>query len=362
MCKIKKIFFPKIQHYGYDLKKTWYVYFDVPSYNGLVWNRKCLHGNLNKYLTVKDRLDAAALVIAKVYKLFDKQTGQPIVQQSICPLQRALEFKKCKFRTKQSYESKIRILKDYLESVPVQKMTIQQANEFMQKQLYKSGTTYNNYLESYCALFNDATNMNFLKNNPFKNIKKVKESPQSKKPFTINQITYLKGVILDKNPQLWFSCQLLYYCFIRPKEQRFLCVGDIDFQNYKILMRGDISKNGKTQWVNIPKPFRPQIDALQNYTLTNYIFTKHGIPGPILTPVNYLNNQHKKFMVKPLFTLEYSLYSWKHTGAIAAVKSGINVKELQLQLRHSSLDEVNEYLKNMGVDDCEGIINLFPKI
>ena len=97
MTKIKKIFFPKIVHYGFDLKKIWYVYFDAPSLNNLVWIRKIFKGGINKYLTITERLDAANIAILNIYKLYDKHTGQPIVQQSICPLQRALEFKKCKF-------------------------------------------------------------------------------------------------------------------------------------------------------------------------------------------------------------------------------------------------------------------------
>lgn len=45
-----------------------------------------------------------------------------------------------------------------------------------------------------------------------------------------------------------------------------------------------------------------------------------------------------------------------------AVKHGIHVKDLQLQLRHHSLDMVNEYLKNLGVMDSESLLNRFPGI
>jgi hypothetical protein len=47
----------------------------------------------------------------------------------------------------------------------------------------------------------------------------------------------------------------------------------------------------------------------------------------------------------------YAFYSWKHTGVVQAVRNGVNMKTLQLQLRHNSLDMVNEYLKNLGIMD-----------
>lgn len=35
-----------------------------------------------------------------------------------------------------------------------------------------------------------------------------------------------------------------------------------------------------------------------------------------------------------------------------AVKAVISVKELQMQLRHHSLDQVNLYLRQLGMMDC----------
>lgn len=58
----------------------------------------------------------------------------------------------------------------------------------------------------------------------------------------------------------------------------------------------------------------------------------------------------------------YSFYSLKHTGVVRAVKAGVNIKEIQLQLRHHSLDMVNEYLKNLGVFDLEDIELKLPAL
>jgi L-asparaginase II len=58
----------------------------------------------------------------------------------------------------------------------------------------------------------------------------------------------------------------------------------------------------------------------------------------------------------------HNFCSWKHTGVIAASQSGINMKDLQMQLRHHSLDMVNEYLKQLGVIDSVALRENFPTL
>ena len=56
-----------------------------------------------------------------------------------------------------------------------------------------------------------------------------------------------------------------------------------------------------------------------------------------------MTNRHCAILKLLNFGKGYQMYSWKHTGAVAAVKAGIGVKELQIQLRHHSLDETDKY-------------------
>ncbi|MCX6270509.1 MAG: hypothetical protein NTU44_04675 [Bacteroidetes bacterium] len=51
-------------------------------------------------------------------------------------------------------------------------------------------------------------------------------------------------------------------------------------------------------------------------------------------------------------TQDYKFYSLKHTGAVKAIKY-IPVKDLQMQLRHHSLDQVDAYLRQMKAVESE---------
>jgi len=49
-------------------------------------------------------------------------------------------------------------------------------------------------------------------------------------------------------------------------------------------------------------------------------------------------------------------------SSIGAIKAGIHIKQLQIQLRHHSLDQVDEYLRQLGVSDLGDLRDNFPSI
>ena len=107
---------------------------------------------------------------------------------------------------------------------------------------------------------------------------------------------------------------------------------------------------------------KKEIEFLQSYPNNYYILSKCGKPGQNPISTKWLNDEHRKVLDELKIIGRYAFYSWKHTGVVKAVKSGLNIKDLQLQLRHHSLDMVNEYLKNLGVLDSEDLINRYPTL
>ena len=90
-----------------------------------------------------------------------------------------------------------------------------------------------------------------------------------------------------------------------------------------------------------------------------FVFSQSGFPGMQQIPLNTMRTRHQKILKDLKFnTIRHKLYSWKHTGAVQFVKNGGLLKDLQLQLRHHSLDQVDAYLKDLGVGDSSYIINM----
>jgi len=46
---------------------------------------------------------------------------------------------------------------------------------------------------------------------------------------------------------------------------------------------------------------------------------------------------------------DYTLYSWKHSGVVAAYNAGVDIKTIQSQCRHQSLEQTDIYLKSLGL-------------
>jgi len=105
-----------------------------------------------------------------------------------------------------------------------------------------------------------------------------------------------------------------------------------------------ISKNGKSDYVVIPDVFWVTLKniGLDKLDPKLYVVGKDGIGSEAQFPVNWIGRRHGKILRSLGYDTGYgghAFYSWKHTGVIDAVKAGINLRELQLQLRHHSLEE-----------------------
>lgn len=227
-----------------------------------------------------------------------------------------------------------------------------------------SNTSRNKHLAILKPFFEVFLQEKRTKENPFSRVIKLREFRQGKLAFKKFQVDLLRDLFKNENPQLWLFCQFQYYCFIRPGELRNLKIENIDFDQALINIPGLISKNKKSQWVVIPEPFYKTIigHGLQNYAPDLFVFTPFSCPGSIQVPRDYFNKIHAKLLRRVGMDKRHSLYSWKHTGNVMAARSGINIKELQMQNRHADLATFDIYLRSMGVEDMTMIREQFPGI
>jgi integrase len=101
------------------------------------------------------------------------------------------------------------------------------------------------------------------------------------------------------------------------------------------------------------------IDFINNRGQSAYLFGTDTQPHC----KNRFNKEHRRFLEKHSYnTNEYKFYSWKHTGAYIAVRAGIRTKDLQVQMRHHSLDETDKYLRQLSVSDLTDFSEKMPKI
>lgn len=344
-----------------DIKKQWFVYYYEPVLNGTASKRIKIYDNINRAKTVKARKLIADRIIKEINSgsydfkkpnidnssLFEfLETMKPRLREKTYITYHGQLVRWLAFISKNAFMATREDSVNFINSLHNANYRAKTVKTYQQnlKSIYK------NY-----AQFKDLENFK----NPFRNMAPIKVDSISLNYFNDYQISQIKNHLIKNDPEIWLLCQLQYYCFIRPNEARQLKADDFNLSAGYIQVRGEISKNKKTQKVSIPYSFMNDLAFVATLDPYTYIFL-----GKDENPLhrNTLTVRHKKTLEYLGIKGNYSLYSWKHTGVVKAVKAGIHIKDLQLQLRHHSLDMVNEYLKNLGVMDMERIKDLFPAI
>lgn len=323
-----------------DLSKLWYVSY----YEKAKRIRK--YGGINKGKTYEERMKLALALLE------DLQTDKDRSMYN-----RALDYVMTQpWRPKSKQSIKSIVDRFFLQSGPNPRAA-EVERFFNQLRQSRNPTTYNNYRQRLLQVLKGIGEGKIVEN-----IKPAKASSTPCLFFQRHQIAKLSAVIRVEDPELWLFVQFIYYCFIRPRELRQLKASSVLLDDKRIYVPGTISKNKVSQYVAIPDAFFPElVDHVERLNPDDYLFPwsrDHSKPAP----ENHFYNRHRKFLRRLGFGKGYTIYSWKHTGAVAAVKAGANMKELQIQLRHHSLDQVNDYLRQMGVFDISNLRESFPKI
>ena len=175
-----------------------------------------------------------------------------------------------------------------------------------------------------------------------------------KKLVVANPVTNIPNLGEKRDdPQLLLLCQLEYYCAIRPKECLYLQIRDINLETASITIRQDISKNGLTETVNMPRQLYEVLDDLLkigNYPEDWYLFSRDGQPGKHRLGKNTFRYRFDRIRDKLGLSKRYKLYSFKHTGGVKLVNAGVNTWEIQKHFRHKSITTTERYLqKRFGV-------------
>ena len=347
----EKKFLPTFKIYAPIKDVPWYVY-----YYDQEGVRRKKKGDINSYQSREDKYLAAERVIAAIRQQY---IGNGHSNSDVkARVNRYLERKKVQYRRKTylGYKSKVGIFFEWMENKRL-KLTNENVIAFFEElQTKRHPTTHNVYYNILKKIFSDIGEKHL-----FDNISTIKEVKTPARYFQRHHIKLLKKYMLKKNPDLWLFVKFLYYCFIRPGETRHLRASDIFFDERKILVKGQFSKNHKTQFVAIPSAFYEDLLFIKELPPAQLLFHSPKDPSKPIG-LNTMSRRHRVMLKELGFSKEYQLYSWKHTGAVELAKAGVRLKAIQLQLRHHSLDQTDEYLRQLGVDDFKELKELFPAI
>lgn len=353
----KKNFFPKLYPLNKDLSRTWFVkYYDVDG------KPQKKFGNLNKLSTILERQIEAKRIVKEILQPEPKEKIEyPKKMLLIQLLSNLLELKKPLLR-KKSYQSYYCVISDFARWYRLIKKPHEIDTDYFfylsSKGLHSNTLRQRSVvLKSFCAELVQRKQLLF---NPFENVKYKRKKHTSKLPFNDEQISILKHYFKTYNTQLLLAAEMMYYLFLRPNELRQIRVCDILFNEQKLVLESYIAKDKETIYKKIPNQMLQKFEQFKTMPQHYYLFSVNNEPGEIMIGINKLSNNHREVLKALQIKGRWSFYSWVHTGIKKAALSNIPIKELQLQKGHHDLNMFNQYLKDLGVDDCKQLQNNFP--
>lgn len=263
-------------------------------------------------------------------------------------------------RGKQAYTSFRNIFFKYLEDANKINMPVKDFNrreallffDWLFEVRKVSNKTRNNYKGLLRALCSEMIEREIITQNPLKGIADLPTSSTKNIPFTPDEQNILEEFLIRSMPELYLFTRFSYFGFMRPIEILRMRIKHIDLKNRIILVRANQSKNKKQMPVVITSQL---YDIIKEINISQYpgswhLFSKKLKPGPTEWVRNRVSELHKEALEKTsLYNHELTLYSWKHTGNCNAYRAGIDIKSLQQQNRHSSLEMTEIYLRSMGL-------------
>ena len=351
----------------------WFVYyfFKDPETDKFVRFRIFVSNSLH---TRSERYDRARGIIKAINKrLSEGYNPFAANKNELTPTSKALEYfleskKHLRSRTLTSYRSYVKDFKDWLVekkqiNLSIESLSYHTAQKYMDEVGARkiSNRTYNNILQSLRCCFNFLVEKEFLIINPFFKIHQRQTEQTEIIAFNQEELTLISSTLPLYNFDLYVVALLVFNCFLRPQEIVRLQVRHLKGVHEYLPIPGNVSKNKKNESIAMTPAVRSALEKLDfNFPGDYYVFSKHLKRGDCQIAPTRIAEEWKKYCLK--YGIEKNIYALKHTGNGMALENGANVRDLQLQNRHSSLDQTQKYLDRFRRVPTEKFLENFPKL
>ena len=290
----------------------------------------------------------AKILAAEIYKYLynGNKLLEPtfLVKQNnaMCLIQNALEIK-LKSELSDSYKSTLKFVAKKL--IEIVKQDEELTSNHLQTLLKSySGTSYNTIRKHLIVIINQAIKLKMPKEN-LQFPESIKQEEKLHKP--IKNLPELIRSIKEFNFNLYLCCLFTYCCLLRPhREVRLLKWGDFTSDFKFVSVDGSRVKSKKNRIVPVPKIIAENL----NPSNPNYnIFTNSSVPFN----KDYFKKLWSRFKKNHSIENNTTLYSFRHSAAIALFTKTESITKLQKAMGHSSVNVSLTYLRGLEVPELK---------
>lgn len=356
------------------LAARWLVYYSYKNPDTGKFQRYS-HTISSKYLTRVQRYNRANEIIKEINsKLHRGFNPFAFNKRSLTSLKVSMEYfleSKKRFLRPRSYISYNSYVNDFLnwaEENKFDNLSIESFN-YTHAQLYIdniakrkiSNRTYNNILQALKTCFNFLVEREYLMVNPFFKQKKVHLEDTELIAFTPEELSIVSEMLAAHNYDLYVIAMLIFNCFMRPQEIVRLKVRHLSTRNGVLHISGEISKNKKNETISLSPLVIAAIQKLDlDYPGEYFVFAKNMQRGEKQIAPTRIAEAWRRY--SKANNIEKNIYALKHTGNGMALENGANARDLQLQNRHSSLEQTQKYLDRFSRCTSDSFLKTLPKL
>lgn len=155
----------------------------------------------------------------------------------------------------------------------------------------------------------------------------------------------LKEYLTEKNDNMLLACEVLYYCFIRPKEMSYIKIKHINIDKQTIFIPGETAKNYKDAIVTMPNALKDHFLKLNitNYPAEYFLFSDNLQPGANRRDEKQFRDYWAKIKKALNFPDTYKFYSLKDSGITNLIAQTGDPRIIRDQARHHSISITDMY-------------------
>ena len=201
--------------------------------------------------------------------------------------------------------------------------------------------------------------------NPALDTDRLKVKSVLHEPYTSSELKAILGYLKPHYPNLYLCCLMTYGCLLRPHQEiRLLKKRHFDDNLTRISLSGKENKSGRIRSTFVPQYVKDELDLKLSDALNRdvNIFTLEEVPFND----DYFKTQWsraKTEMLKiKLIRKGQTIYSFRHSGAIAVYKKTKDIHILQQVLQHSDMAVTLNYLRGLGEVSDERLKDVLPEL
>jgi len=368
----------KLVHHNHDLSKKWWVTFWALDVSTGKRTRKRISGALNQIQDLEERIELGKAMVEQFNRELNegKLLGRKKPEQWSAVFKRMtltelitwyIDAKKVNNNSVEyyrKYQSVIFNLSAWFKKEGVNNIMASNFNhdaaitffDFLKRERKLGNKTINNYRSQLGTIFNYVIKMKpvVYKVNPVVNIPVLPTYTKKHAAFSDNQLKQIHELAKKDYPHTQFLLfvQCMYYLLARPKELRYLRIKDFDLHLNRVLFRAEISKNRRDEYVYLPPALKEIVakQKLDKLPADYFLFSRDNKPGKVAVGKNYFGDINAKVLEKLNFTdKDYTIYGYKHSGAISLYIATKDIKLVQSQCRHANSVQTDIYLRDLGL-------------